>query len=381
MIIEVIGTGFQNQGAALMLMAIEQRLRQWDPAVPIAVRPSIGPFRSRARLGLLQIMDVRKAGRSGWLIERLFHRGYRERFGMVMQEEITHVLDGSGYALGDPWQDQPEQIEVKAQFYEQLRASGVNIALMPQALGPFKDARVRAASQRVLETASIVFARDPDSLAAGREVMADSSKLHLAPDFTNLLSGKTPTSPPQGQHPLALIPNEQMLKHNEGLSLEAYVRFFARCADEGKGAGLDPFLLLHESKRDRPLAAMIQQVAKTPLAIYESADARELKGMLGLCSATVGSRFHGLVSALAQGIPSIGTSWSHKYRYLFDDYQTGPLLIEDLADEARIASSLGTLFDPGKRQQLAAQLKQQSQLLKGHSERMWEQMLATLTTR
>lgn len=379
MIIEVIGTGFQNQGAALMLMAVEQRLREWNPDVPIAVRPGIGPFRSRARLGLLQILDARKAGRSGWLIERLLHRGYRERFGMVLQNEVTHILDASGYALGDPWHDQPEQIEIKAKFYEERRAAGVRIALLPQALGPFEDLRVRAASKRVLDSAEIVFARDPDSLAAAKTIMADSSKLHLAPDFTNLLTAKTPVSPPQGERPLALIPNDQMLKHNGGLSSDAYASFFARCAEQGKQAGLDPFLLLHESVRDRPLAEKIQQLSKVPLAIHASDDARELKGILALCKASVGSRFHGLVSALAQGVPSVGTSWSHKYRYLFDDYQMGPLLIEDLSDEARIAGSLALLFDDNSRKQLAAQLDQQTQVLKGRSERMWEQMLASLT--
>ncbi len=378
MIIEVIGTGFQNQGAALMLMAVEQRLREWNRDVAIAVRPGIGPYRSRARLGLLQILDARKAGRSGWLIERLLHRGYRERFGMILQNEVTHILDASGYALGDPWQDQPELIEVKAKAYEERRAAGMRIALLPQALGPFGDERVRAASKRVLDSAEIVFARDPGSLAAAKTIMADSSKLHLAPDFTNLLTANTPTSPPQGERPLALIPNDQMLKHNGGLSSDAYVSFFARCAEQGKQAGLDPFLLLHESVRDRSLATQIQQVSNVPLAIHESDDARELKGILALCEACVGSRFHGLVSALAQGVPSIGTSWSHKYRHLFDDYDMGQLLIEDLADEATVKRCLSLLFDETSRKQLAAVLAKRSQDLKGQSHQMWDRLLAMM---
>lgn len=377
MLVEVIGTGFQNQGAALMLMAIEERLRQWKPDLRIAVRPSIGPFESRARLGLLQIFDARKAGRAGWVIERLFHRGYRQRFGMVMREEVSHVLDASGYALGDPWRDQPELVEVKARLYEELAKTGVKIALMPQAIGPFEDERVRLASRRVLDVATIVFARDPDSLAASQEIMADKSKLHLAPDFTNLLSAKAPAVLPQGERPFALIPNEQMLKHNDGLSQDAYVRFFARCADQGKQAGLDPFILLHENKRDRPLAVMIAEAASLDLPVQECVDARELKGVLAVCHGSVGSRFHGLVSALAQGVPCIGTSWAHKYRHLFNDYEIGHMLINDVTDQVHVEGCLEHLFNKERRRRLARALQQRSQALKAESERMWERLLSS----
>ena len=104
MIIEIRGTGFANVGAELMLASIVERIGGAIPGVQFVVEPHIGPFVRRAKYGLLQVFDVRTAGRMGPIIERLFHRGYRGRYGLVTRSEIDITLDASGFALGDAWE-------------------------------------------------------------------------------------------------------------------------------------------------------------------------------------------------------------------------------------------------------------------------------------
>jgi colanic acid/amylovoran biosynthesis protein len=82
-------------------------------------------------------------------------------------------------------------------------------------------------------------------------------------------------------------------------------------------------VLVHE-ERDRELADRLAHEAGLSDPVAQFDDPLELKGILGACAFSVGSRFHGLVSALSQGVPCLGTSWSHKYRELFDDYGITP---------------------------------------------------------
>jgi len=45
-----------------------------------------------------------------------------------------------------------------------------------------------------------------------------------------------------------------------------------------------------------------------------------LKGYLAQARLVISSRFHALVGALSQGVPSIAVGWSHKYDLLLQDY-------------------------------------------------------------
>ena len=46
--------------------------------------------------------------------------------------------------------------------------------------------------------------------------------------------------------------------------------------------------------------------------------AKELKGIIGLCDILIASRYHSIIAALSQGIPTLAIGWHHKYYGVMD---------------------------------------------------------------
>jgi len=368
MIIEIRGTGFSNKGAELMLAAIVERLGATVPDVRFVVDTNIGPYHRRASYGLLQKFDVRRAGRAGWLIERIMHRGYRSRFGLVAEEDIDVLLDASGFALGDQWKE--SWVGQAANHFERMKKSGKKVILLPQALGPFQKSGIRDASRRALAAADLVFARESESFAHASALVPDHKGLHQYPDFTNLLSPMPPRCAIPGPRPACIVPNKQMIAHGSEAMKAQYVPFMAQCANHLRQLGCTPFILVHEDKADDELARTLAGSIGGEVPILTEPDARVLKGIIAESHVMVGSRFHGLVSALSQGIPAFGTSWSHKYRLLYDDYQRPDWLLDPTAPIAPALSMIAEVIQQGD--EARDQLIARSKVLKRGSEEMWE---------
>lgn len=379
MIWQFTGVGPHNKGAELMFLAMRDKVLEIDPEARIAMLPgTVGDYEWRSRQGLWQVLDPQQSGRLGWLRDRLLHGGYRERFGIVHQREVEVVLDASGFALGDQWK--AEWIDGTATYYERLRRQGTKIILLPQAMGPFEKPAVRDAARRVLNAADLVFARDSESLEyAGAlcEAKRAGEKIRLAPDFTNLLKGRLPQGwQPRPDQQVAIIPNRQMLENGGDGFHEHYIQSMASAMTRAQHDGLDPFVLIHEV-HDRELGEKIASQADLPDAVEQFNDPLELKGILGQCAYSVGSRFHGLINCLSQGVPAVGTSWSHKYRHLFDDYSAAELLVRDASDFDRGMSLLGTADD---RAVVAENVREAAGPLRSRAEQMWQQVSVELSS-
>jgi colanic acid/amylovoran biosynthesis protein len=209
MLIEVTGVFTNNKGAELMLAAVQEHFAQLGPRVQLAVAPQFGSFDERAKYGLRTKLPVGRVGRSllaAWLMPASF----RSSYGLASERDIDMVLDASGFAFGD--QLGPERTERFAVDVARWKRRGKRIVLLPQALGPFTAQRLRSAFVEIMRSVDLVFARDISSLANVEELGVAREKLKLAPDFTNLVQGRTPERPAT-TGPLALIvPNHRMIE-------------------------------------------------------------------------------------------------------------------------------------------------------------------------
>ena len=375
MIVEIRGVNFRNKGAELMLHAVLQQARAPE-GEPIrfalherggteAQRRSLGldtvRWKSASRLPLAAAVHNRLPG---WMPE-----GMRRARRLVAPEEIDVVLDASGFAYGDPWG--ARKSEVPADYYEGLKRRGTRIVLLPQQLGPFADAEVRRHFARILDLADLVFARDPISLDNARAI-APEAPIRQAPDFTPGVEGRVPGYFAQVERAACLVPNQQMVAKGSPEASGAYRGFLATAAREMLELGLNLHLLIHDdSPGDVVLAEGVCADLGIDVPIIREPDPLVVKGILSRCHVTVGSRFHGLVSALSYGVPSLGTGWSHKYRMLFEDFGCPACLVDPAWPAERIRERIRAIAGGNERERVIEGLRLGRERYLGETERMW----------
>jgi polysaccharide pyruvyl transferase WcaK-like protein len=283
---------------------------------------------------------------------------------------VNVVLDISGYAYGDDWG--PRNAEISASYYSDVKRRGANAVLFPQQLGPFERQDVRDAFRRMVEQCDIVFARDEKSYSEAHKVLQDNSRLRIGPDFTVLQQGNRSHGYNVKGH-ACIVPNYRMLEATDAEVATEYPRFLQRCIKYLSANAVPSVVVVHEDdERDAKLAAEVARTAG--IDVIKESDPLRLKGLIGDCHLMVGSRFHGLVSALSQNVPAIGTGWSHKYRMLFKDYDQDDALLSVHACEAEIAASLSSRMEPVANEKERARLRIHSERQKSRAVAMWSEV-------
>lgn len=347
--VEVKGISFANKGAELMLHAIIAQFEERGVAARFVVEPH-GPYQRRASYGLWQkTRYIRK--RINWLAPmKVLPQRLRTMFGMVNESEIDVVLDASGFSYGDQWSPAVARDRL-ASSIGKLRSQGKPVVVLPQALGPFEKAASKAVFKPILTQASLVFARDQHSYQYCLDLLGCSAEnkpdnLAKCPDFTNLIKGIACDSWDAELHQTCFIPNAQMLakRQDDG----QYVAFMVAALRAAQEADAKPFLLIHEADADRQLARDINAQLTTPVPVLDPGHALKIKWVIGQSRVVVSSRFHGLVSALSQGIPVLATGWSHKYQELLGDYQCAEQLFDVNQDADNAVENLRQLLIDGE---------------------------------
>lgn len=381
--VEVKGISFANKGAELMLHAIIAQFAERGVAARFVVEPH-GPYQRRATYGLWQkTRYIRK--RLNWLAPmKLLPSRVRTMFGMVNESEIDVVLDASGFSYGDQWNPAVARDRL-ASSIGKLRAKGVPVVVLPQALGPFEKAASKEVFKPILTQASLVFARDQHSFEYCLKLLgcsAENKPQHLAkcPDFTNLIKGIPCDSWQAEHHQTCFIPNAQMLakRKDDG----QYVEFMVAAIAAAQQADAKPFLLIHEADADRQLAQEINAKLPQPVPVLDPGHALKIKWVIGQSRLVVSSRFHGLVSALSQGIPVLATGWSHKYQELLGDYSCGEQLFDVNQDADKAVANLQQLLtDDTHYAALKATIEAAGEWQREAAQQMWDQVVALLPKR
>jgi polysaccharide pyruvyl transferase WcaK-like protein len=296
-------------------------------------------------------------------------------YGLVTTKEIDVILDAAGFAYSDQW-GSPACRELSASS-KKWKKNGTKLVMLPQALGPYKNRKIQKYVKSWAENADLVFPREKDSYRYLIELVGEQEKIKLYPDFTNLVEGTLPEGYNPSDKRIAIVPNYRMVDKTDQRQSEAYLPFLIKSATYLINKGLQPFLLVHEGESDQMLSDKISD-AVGGIPIVKETNPLHIKGILGTCDATIGSRFHGLVSALSQGVPSLATGWSHKYQCLFDDYgfSDGFVSVDD--GDAILYKKIDLLIDSDSSKSLRNSLTEKSSDLKKLSEEMWERVFSVI---
>lgn len=378
MLVEVKGVQFVNKGAELMLHAVLEQLNKQLPVAEIVLLPGVSsPYKARARLGAWQKLSLQKGrfvfnGLSYYLPQRL-RRYLQQRFGLVTEADVAVILDASGFSYGDQWP--ASSVNQLAGELRRFAREGKHYILLPQAFGPFSRPRDRRLLAKTLPLASLICARDEQSYRHLAELMPNTDNLVLFQDFTNLVSLDPAVSMPANT--ALLVPNANMLskKSAEPAWFNSYLPFLVDAARQLQQLGYQPVFLNHEGVADQRLIDEVRVMAGQTYPVICEPDPVRVKSIIAGSAFVVSSRFHGCVSALSQGVPCIGTSWSHKYQALFADYLQSDALLPPTVTAAQfhqIAVALPELCRaPGVQERRDSLLQQ--------SKRMWEQVFVTIS--
>jgi len=372
MIIEIRKAGFVNKGAELMLRTIVQKLRERYPEalLTMATTTESGsqPFRRVVELGAYPKVWLRYKRVQWGRLARFVPRKVREMYGLVLDQEVDVVIDAAGFSYSDQW-GAGSTLEL-AESTRQWRRQGTKVVLMPQAFGPYTGHRIRSAMAEALQNSDLVMPREETSHRHLEEVAGSSHKIRQYPDFTNLIEGVVPHYFDAHKHRVCLVPNYRMIDKTDSSTSTAYLPFMVHCAKRLKEVGEKPFVLVHEGQKDRWLAEQISEKAEgVPILIED--DTLKIKGIIGASYATIGSRFHGLVSALSQGVPALSTGWSHKYSELFKDYGFPQGVVAVDLEEGELNKRIDALIMEDANAKLKKRLLEKSAHLKNKSEEMW----------
>jgi len=380
MLIEIRKTEFINKGSELMLYAILKKMKETYPSASFVMAPTVNrgtrPYLKRAELGLLQKASLSKYRLLWDLLAAMAPKKIREMYGVVLDSEIDMVLDAAGFSYSDQWGiDSTKEL---ADSCKRWHKRGTKIVLLPQAFGPFKSLKIKDLIRSAVDNVDLIFPRDTVSYQHLTDVVGERPNIIIAPDFTNLLEGILPGYFECEENRFCIIPNYRMIDKTSPPQSAAYLPFMIKCAKYLISNGVKPFILVHEGSNDLLLAQQITEGVGSKMHIMQERHPLKIKGILGACAGTIGSRFHGLVSALSQGVPSLATGWSHKYRMLFHDYGFDEGLMDVMGNDDEIHKKVDLITAPDSRKKIQSILNAKSNELKTLSEKMWAKVIEVL---
>ncbi len=324
-IFEISGIGHPNKGAELMLFAAGEALKnRFGDGTVITTIPtarSDAGYRCAASYGYRLRFSYCLRGRDfGPFLARFLPGRLLRSHGCYGQHDIDCVLDASGLRYSDKWGAGTMQRAIRD--YRRVRKNGSKVILLPQAFGPFEKPDVRKLVPELIALADLVYVRDAVSKEILEAVVGQQEKIRLAPDFTALAGGVRPDDGGRFADGVCVVPNARMLDMTDPKVGENYIQLLLHAIRRLKDGGFRPFILNHEGRGDEVLCSEIASRFAPELPYTGQRTALEIKGIIGASKGLLTSRFHGLVSGFCQGVPSVCTSWNHKYEELCRTYES-----------------------------------------------------------
>lgn len=384
--IELSGVGFINKGAELMLHAILQEFNDRDK-YKLVTDFTVGPFEKRMKLGLYQkfrfnplgfypdntgkenaLKNIQKDKELYNNLDSVFIEG----FGLVNPDEINVVLDASGFRYSSQWGDLKTQ--TFSFLYEQWSKEGKKIILLPQAFGPFYSDEIKKAFISITDSAQLICPRDEQSFNYVMDICPDRNKHKIKkfPDFTCLVKPNKNNLSQVFNEEVCIIPNYRMKDKMSDKAYTQYIKLLRQSISFLKENDIKFFFLLHEiGGNDHVIIDDLKTEVDFEASIVCEENPLKIKEIISQSYTVIGSRYHGLVSALTSGVPCIGIGWSHKYMELFKDFNIEEYLISNLEDIDSFKSILNKFFKKEIVEQTRGSLIKHSSIYKLETEKMW----------
>ncbi len=217
---------------------------------------------------------------------------------------------------------------------------GKKVLKYSQALGPFRTPLNRWLAHLLLPRVAVNVARGAQTLAHTRELGLKNVESCADAAFA-LVERSTPEADQalaalsrfEGRSVVGISASSVVRRYAERHGID-YCTVMARFIDElnrqGYGVWLIAYAVRESTKGGHTsdvstCETIFEQVIDQTACQLVTADygPATLRTVVGQCDLFVASRFHAMVSSLAKGVPTLVTSWSHKYREVLDQFELG----------------------------------------------------------
>lgn len=382
MYIQIDNAGFYNKGAELMLQAVIQRLSQETTLQPKFVAGTGCTAPDNLQIRKAGLYQIPKFFRFHYRLDKLLPQFALDPYGLAKEESVNAIIDAGGFQFGDQWSYgySKETNKALSQYYRRYKNQGAKIIFLPQAFGPFTNPLARERVKLVFDYADIIYAREKVSYQYLMEIFGENEKIKLAPDFTNLVEPlANPSLLKQIRGGVCLIPNARMTDKTDESVANSYEDFLHKTTELILSKNEHLILLNHEGPGDWQLIQNIK--AQFPnhqeqITAINNLNALEVKAVIGNCKLLITSRFHGLVSGLNQQVPTLCTSWNHKYEELINEYSVKDSLL-DTTNEIQFMSTLDNALAYPEKYRPSIQTIDK---LKTKSISMWNEVLEVISS-
>lgn len=376
MIIQIDGINTHNKGAELMLVSILEELDRRLPGSKVYLNPdSVLNFEILPKTTLF--LKVRIGLKIGRYINAIFNKLNVKQPIKYFKENYTPkkvdvLLDASGFKYSDQWNRSLSWIETKEQYYRVTNKKGVKIYFLTQAFGPFETENGKKSIKVIDNYCELIFARDKISLGFLKKVVVNKNKIFQSCDFTLKTKGKTMEKFCNLRNSIAIIPNKKMISHG-GNNVNKYLKLMIGIVNFFMNKGHNVFLLNHEAEGDLKMCEIINSKVENPLEIVSGLSAKEVKGLIGISRLVVSSRFHGVASALSQGVPCLATSWNHKYKMIFEDFGQKECILNSSDPLVLNLEKISSVYDNST--VISSQLRSNKEVLIAQIDQMWDKII------
>lgn len=375
--IVLTGVETNNKGAELMLYSILQEIEKRFPDaevfVPIgSVKQGLGYINTKLKLRNKPYSSLIQFCRKSYITGALFRLKLPCLFltDIYAVKRADYFLDASGFIFSDLWNPSDAVCYKWQHQLEGYKKQGTKIIFLPQAFGPLEKPNTKRLIESISSNADLIFAREKVSYEYLKNYGVPIQKLKVFPDFTASVTGLYPDKYNHLKGAVCIIPNCRMVDKGSTIAYEDYLKFLTKTIELCVKSGKNVYLLNHEGISDEKFAYECASRLTHKVEVVTGLNALEVKGLISTAYLCITSRFHGAASALNTCVPCLATSWSHKYKELFNTYGFDNNILP-LTDFNASALMIESYLQPDKNKDIRFKLSEAVEKIKIINADMW----------